>query len=467
MTIESGAMWTNSAQWMAWIAGYVVNSAWQVPVVWGFGLAGARVARRLGPGVVYRVWMGALMAAVFLPALAGQSFSWPLMFAGAGTAGGTVRVSMFRDAAPSSTGFFGALQLAPWAIQVICVLYVATILFGLLRLGYGLLGVRRLCRAAVPLPVGSLSGTKHWQTGVVLAELAAIAGPMVVGMRPAWLLLPVGFAGRVNPEDMEAAIAHELAHVRRHDYAKNLLCQWLALPVSWHPCVWSMRARLAESREMACDALAAEVIGSPRHAARARYARSLLRLAEALPSRLPGALQATPPSGVEMAVGMLDGNRLERRVTQMMQTQKEVNRAGKAAVVAGLLLMTAVAGATVSGMHLNVQGDVQGAGVIATANGPVKWDVAPKLVHSIDPEYPPGEMAKDKAQAKNKGHIVVLRLTIGAKGTVEQARVEQTAGQSFDKNAIEAARQYRFDPAKIDGRPVASQVRVEVNFQVF
>ena len=137
-------------------------------------------------------------------------------------------------------------------------------------------------------------------TRVVLCESAA--GRRVrrwLGMQT--VLLPTGFIGKVQEQDLEAALAHELAHVRRRDYVKNVGYAVLMLPVSYHPCAWLIKKAVAESREAVCDAMAAEVLESRR-----MYARSLLRLAMVIPAGLRG--------GATAAVGIFEGNTLERRV---------------------------------------------------------------------------------------------------------------------------------------------------------
>ena len=148
-------------------------------------------------------------------------------------------------------------------------------------------------------------------TRVVLCESADVAGPAMVGMGT--VLLPQGFVGKVAASDLEAALAHELAHVRRRDYAKNVGYAAIMLPVTYHPCAWLIKKAVGESREAVCDAMAAEVLESRR-----MYARSLLRLAMVIPAGMRG--------GATAAVGIFEGNTLERRVSLMMERGKRLQR---------------------------------------------------------------------------------------------------------------------------------------------
>ena len=89
--------------------------------------------------------------------------------------------------------------------------------------------------------------------------------------------------------------------VERHDFAKNLLYQFVALPIAWHPVQWLTHAHIVETREMVCDAMAADRVQG-----RESYAKSLLRLASILAS-------GTQVRTIH-AIGMFDANHFERRI---------------------------------------------------------------------------------------------------------------------------------------------------------
>ena len=74
-----------------------------------------------------------------------------------------------------------------------------------------------------------------------------------------------------------AALAHECAHLARRDFAKHLIYEYASAAVAYHPAVWMMRRRIAATRELVCDEMAAGVVGN-----RPEYAASLLRLATAM-----------------------------------------------------------------------------------------------------------------------------------------------------------------------------------------
>lgn len=83
------------------------------------------------------------------------------------------------------------------------------------------------------------------------------------------------------------------------------------------------------------------------------------------------------------------------------------------------------------------------------------------MIYDPDPEY-----SEEARQAKYQG-TVVLWVVIGADGRAHQVRVQRSLGMGLDEKAIEAVRQWRFQPSMKDGQAVAVQVNVEVNFRLY
>jgi len=86
---------------------------------------------------------------------------------------------------------------------------------------------------------------------------------------------------------------------------------------------------------------------------------------------------------------------------------------------------------------------------------------APKAIYSPDPEY-----SEEARKVKHMG-VVVLWLVVGPDGKPRDIRVVRTLGLGLDEKAIEAVKNWRFEPALKDGKPVAVQVNVEVNFHLY
>jgi beta-lactamase regulating signal transducer with metallopeptidase domain len=115
-----------------------------------------------------------------------------------------------------------------------------------------------------------------------LLESAAVEVPSVLGSFRPVILLPASTLTGLTPEQIEMVLAHELAHIRRHDFAVNLLQAFVETLMFYHPAVWWMSSRVRVERENCCDDLAVSVCGNP-----IQYARALTRLEELRAGALP------------------------------------------------------------------------------------------------------------------------------------------------------------------------------------
>jgi uncharacterized protein (TIGR03435 family) len=99
-------------------------------------------------------------------------------------------------------------------------------------------------------------------------------GPSVAGwLRPA-LFVPPAAAMGLTPQQLEAVLAHELAHIRRHDYLINMIQMMVEAVLFYHPIVWWASNQIRIEREACCDDVAVRACGDP-----VSYARALTTLA--------------------------------------------------------------------------------------------------------------------------------------------------------------------------------------------
>lgn len=113
---------------------------------------------------------------------------------------------------------------------------------------------------------------------VRLFESGMASVPMVVGYLRPVILAPAGMLAAMPPEQIEAILLHELAHVRRHDYLVNLLQTVAEGLLFYHPAVWWISGIIRDEREHCCDdlAVAAGTSGGGAY----EYALALSALAE-------------------------------------------------------------------------------------------------------------------------------------------------------------------------------------------
>jgi hypothetical protein len=99
---------------------------------------------------------------------------------------------------------------------------------------------------------------------------ARVQEAIVVGLWRPVVLVPLAWFTELPAEVLEAVIAHELAHIRRHDLWVTWLQRILESALFFHPAVWWVSRRIALEREMCCDELAVQATGRP-----VSYARAL------------------------------------------------------------------------------------------------------------------------------------------------------------------------------------------------
>ena len=97
--------------------------------------------------------------------------------------------------------------------------------------------------------------------------------PTLIGWLRPVILLPAGVLTRLPSEQIEMIIAHELGHVRRHDYLFNLLQLVVETLLFYHPAIRWLSRRIREDRELCCDDLVVRHVGRP-----ILYARALANL---------------------------------------------------------------------------------------------------------------------------------------------------------------------------------------------
>jgi beta-lactamase regulating signal transducer with metallopeptidase domain len=188
---------------------------------------------------------------------------------------------------------------------------------------------RRLAALRVrPAPAAVTQRVHALTPGVVVFE-ADVASPQVIGLRRPRLVLPLGLGQTLTPDELDAVLRHELAHLARRDFAWNL-AQRLLLAVLWfHPAAWLLYGRVSREREIRCDALAVRA-----GASRTGLARALVRLAEA---------QAAPT----LAMDLLGRSELSVRLRRLLDAPAAAptpSRAGWALTASAICLTTLGAG---------------------------------------------------------------------------------------------------------------------------
>ena len=91
---------------------------------------------------------------------------------------------------------------------------------------------------------------------VQLLESAIVRAPVVVGFLKPVILLPIGLLSNIPPEQVEAILLHELAHIRRKDYLVNLVQSFAEVVFFFNPALLWISSLVREERENCCDDVA-------------------------------------------------------------------------------------------------------------------------------------------------------------------------------------------------------------------
>ncbi len=157
--------------------------------------------------------------------------------------------------------------------EIVWMWLLGVAIFGVRLIG-GWAYVQRLrTTATLPVPPVLLEATarmaRKLNVSVNVQITARATGPLVVGVLKPVILWPVGLLAGLSMAEVEAVLAHELAHVRRHDYLLNVLQSVVEVLYFFHPALWWLSARVREEREHCCDDLALTLVGDARVLARA------------------------------------------------------------------------------------------------------------------------------------------------------------------------------------------------------
>lgn len=166
----------------------------------------------------------------------------------------------------------------------ILLLWSAGFIIAMVRLGIDSLAVSRLAHAD--------REAVNEDTAVVLDQLAVrlglkrkiqigishlVTAPCTLSFWKPLILIPAGCLARLSRDEMEAIIAHELAHIKRLDFLHRYVQSLLEAIYYYHPLLAYISRQVSIEREHACDDLATSIIASPKPLATGLLKTGLLR----------------------------------------------------------------------------------------------------------------------------------------------------------------------------------------------
>jgi len=250
----------------------LVHFAWQGALVAVLLFVFQMGFRRRGPSVQYISACVALLTMVLCPAI-------------------TLVILLPRGAEPAitfappvdsmplpATPIDLLVPYLPWLVAV----WLLGVVIGCTRLVMGWHAIQQLRHrdaSAAPLAfqkrLDDLKRRLGIRQAVTLLISKRVEVPSTVGwLRPTVLLPTAALTGLPVPL-LEALIAHELAHIRRHDYLVNLAQSVVEAVLFYHPAVWWVSHQIRTTRELCCDDLAVKLVADPM-----QYAQALTSMEE-------------------------------------------------------------------------------------------------------------------------------------------------------------------------------------------
>ena len=177
-------------------------------------------------------------------------------------------------------------RLAAW-LPLVALAWTVGAVLAAARMACGWWVTRRLVARAAAIADGRLQGrVDHWRrtmridAAVRILSSAAVEAPVVIGWLKPVILWPAAALVGMPAHELDAIVAHELAHVRRRDALLNLLQACIDVLFFHHPAAWWISAQVRAEREHCADDLAVRALEAGRAGTRLSYARALLALEE-------------------------------------------------------------------------------------------------------------------------------------------------------------------------------------------
>jgi beta-lactamase regulating signal transducer with metallopeptidase domain len=256
----------------------ILNSLPEGILIAGFVWLLLRLLPRQNSGTRFAVWFIALLTVVTLP------------FAGSfGTAHSVLAL----------VGSGQPLLTLPdrWALLLL-VTWLLVAFFAMLRLAFAVWRVRGLLKSCVSInaaevdpAIAQLVADFSSARSITVATSEKLSVPAAIGFLKPMIVVPRWALGELSPQELNAVLLHEFAHVERGDGWTNLFQKIVRVLFCFHPAVWWIESRLSLEREMACDDYVLAETDDPRG-----YAKCLIDLLE---RNLPGKALAMAQAAVQ------------------------------------------------------------------------------------------------------------------------------------------------------------------------
>ena len=289
----------------------LLHSLWELALLALLAAGHLAGLRSASAGTRHAMGMGWLLAMLAAPVLT-FAWYWHSMAPAAATGPawfGSAAHPEDLDVAPAS---LVSSTLGSWLLVCMAQVWLLGVALMALRQLGGWRALRRIEHApSVPLPPEWLARFEVLRRAMGISRSVRvcmaqrIVSPFTAHVLRPLVWLPLSLLTQLPRDQVEALLAHELAHIRRLDWCWNTIQCAIESVLFHHPAMWWLSRRVREEREHACDDLAVAVCGDA------------VVLAEALAGlQRRGAIDTDTPRLVLAA----QGGFLMRRITHLLST---------------------------------------------------------------------------------------------------------------------------------------------------
>ena len=241
----------------------LVHSLWQLIFVAGMLWVGLKLFKKSSSALKYGMAVVAL-AFSFILTLGTFSYEWSMTESDPGLNRAKVESLLTSpDFLLQEVNWESSIHQATFWIESNLPVLVNFWFFGALLFLFRLLnslseiqGLRKSAQVLEDTDIQRIASQLAEKLGITRAVELRISemahSPLTFGTIKPVILLPAALIFHLSQAQLEAIIAHELAHVKRNDYLINLLLSGLEILFFFHPCYWWMSQTVKELREKCC-----------------------------------------------------------------------------------------------------------------------------------------------------------------------------------------------------------------------
>jgi TonB family protein len=345
-----------------------------------------------------------------------------------------------------------------------CILLLIWFVMGAVSIRMLKKGMRRIQNPRISHFLDSLEKAFSKRSRIQVFASAKAPYPMAVGVFKPIILIPERLLNKLKDSEIQGILLHELSHIHHKDQLIGILQRLTTALNWWNPLAYALSKAHSKAREEISDNHVLLQNDSK------EYAECLINLVE----------KASLSRWLPVSAGMASPHiPLTERIKHILSKERIMDTKLKKSnilvmALAALLVVGGIAGSKLTFARVEHDTGIESADLITPVlqekektdqTGEKKESIGkevkpPKLIKKVEPTYP--EEAKE---AELEGAVVV-EATTDEKGNVKEIKIVKGEHDILNKAAVEAVKQWKYEPMLIDGVPHGIQFTVTCRFSL-